>query len=169
MAPEPHRPVSYLEWNVSRRPHAPAVWDGGDITFEDLLARVRSVQRALAARGVRPGDVVGVRLPNVWRYVALELAIPDMGAVILPLPLSLGEHEMRWVEERARPRLVIDEELPAVSGGPLPHRPGPDPDRIVEIALTSGTTGMPKLASLSARLKQVTFEGFTSRLGITEA
>ena len=34
--------------------------------------------------------------------------------------------------------------------------------------MTSGTTGMPKLASLSARLKQVTFEGFTSRLEITE-
>src|SRR2546430_16743332 len=35
-------------------------------------------------------------------------------------------------------------------------------------ALPSGTTGMPKLASLSARLKQVTFESFTSRLDITE-
>src|SRR5256885_8806387 len=34
--------------------------------------------------------------------------------------------------------------------------------------MTSGTTGMPKLASLSARLKQVTFEGYTGRLGITE-
>jgi acyl-CoA synthetase (AMP-forming)/AMP-acid ligase II len=44
--------------------------------------------------------------------------------------------------------------------------PEPDPDRIVQIALTSGTTGPPKLASLSARLKQLTFQGFTSRLGI---
>jgi acyl-CoA synthetase (AMP-forming)/AMP-acid ligase II len=44
----------------------------------------------------------------------------------------------------------------------------PDPERIVEIALSSGTTGMPKLASLSARLKQVTFESFTERLGVTE-
>src|SRR5260370_26008597 len=34
--------------------------------------------------------------------------------------------------------------------------------------MTSGTTGMPKLASLSARLKQATFEAFTSRLEITE-
>jgi acyl-CoA synthetase (AMP-forming)/AMP-acid ligase II len=43
----------------------------------------------------------------------------------------------------------------------------PDPDRIVQLAPTSGTTGMPKLASLSARLKQMTFEGFTQRLRIT--
>ncbi|HTW99272.1 MAG TPA: fatty acid--CoA ligase family protein, partial [Acidimicrobiales bacterium] len=38
------------------------------------------------------------------------------------------------------------------------------PEEIVQIALTSGTTGAPKLASLSARLKQLTFEGFTARL-----
>ncbi|HEX2646362.1 MAG TPA: fatty acid--CoA ligase family protein, partial [Candidatus Dormibacteraeota bacterium] len=52
--------------------------------------------------------------------------------------------------------------------GAQPQPAPPDPDRIVEIALSSGTTGMPKLASLTARLKQVTFESFTSRLGITE-
>ena len=43
---------------------------------------------------------------------------------------------------------------------------GADPNRIVEIALTSGTTGLPKLASLSAGLKQATFEGFTRRLEV---
>jgi acyl-CoA synthetase (AMP-forming)/AMP-acid ligase II len=32
--------------------------------------------------------------------------------------------------------------------------------------MTSGTTGLPKLASLSAQLKQLTFEGFTGRLGL---
>ncbi|HEY8761802.1 MAG TPA: fatty acid--CoA ligase family protein, partial [Candidatus Dormibacteraeota bacterium] len=44
-----------------------------------------------------------------------------------------------------------------------------DPERIVEIALTSGTTGLPKLASLSAKLKEATFAGFTGRLEVTEA
>jgi acyl-CoA synthetase (AMP-forming)/AMP-acid ligase II len=48
---------------------------------------------------------------------------------------------------------------------PPPEAPA-DPDRIVQIALTSGTTGLPKLASLSARLKQLTFDGFTTRLRI---
>jgi acyl-CoA synthetase (AMP-forming)/AMP-acid ligase II len=161
MGPEPYRPVSYLEWNAARRPHASAVWDGRDISFEELLRHV------CALRGVSSGDVVGVRLPNVWRYVALELAIPEAGGVILPLPLSLGEHEMRWITERARPRLVIDHDDVRPTGEPVVAC-APDPDRIVEIALTSGTTGMPKLASLSARLKQVTFEAFTSRLEITE-
>jgi acyl-CoA synthetase (AMP-forming)/AMP-acid ligase II len=170
MKPEPYRPVSYLEWHAARRSSSPAVWEAGEaINFERLLEEVRRMQRVLAARDVREGDVVGVQLPNVWRYVALELAIPDLGATVLPLPLVLGEHEMRWVLEKARPALVIREPLTDSDAGlPAPRDADPDPERIVEIALTSGTTGMPKLASLSARLKQVTFESFTSRLGITE-
>ncbi len=173
--PTPFRPVSYLEWNAARRGGSAAIWEAGaNITFEELLLRVRRIQGALAARGVRSGDVVGVRLPNVWQYVALELAIPDLGAVILPLPLGIGEHEMGWVLEKTQPRLVVTgADLDALSGeefpAPLPHRvTAPDPNAIVEIAMTSGTTGMPKLASLSARLKQVTFESFTERLQITE-
>jgi acyl-CoA synthetase (AMP-forming)/AMP-acid ligase II len=168
---EPYDPVSYLEWNARRRPHATAVWDGREIDFEELLEHVRRFQRFLGARGVKAGDVVGVRMPNVWQYVALELAIPDLGAVILPIPVSLGEHELRWLNEKTRPVLnvtIADLDDLADAGLYSPRTADPDPDRIVEIAMTSGTTGMPKLASLSARLKQVTFEAFTSRLEISD-
>jgi long-chain acyl-CoA synthetase len=167
----PYQPISYLESNASRRPEGLAIWeDGREIGFRELLANVQDLRKLIASRGVMAGDAVGVRLPNVWQYVALEIAIPDVGATILPLPLSLGEYEMRWVTEKTHPALVITEPPDLASTRSLPEvvQVGPDPDRIVEIALTSGTTGMPKLASLNARLKQVTFEGFTSRLGITE-
>ena len=167
MTPEPYRPVSYLESNAQRRPDAVAVWDGEDMSFEELLQQVRWLAAWLFGNGVRSGDVVGVRLPNVWQYVALELAVPEAGAAILPLPLGLGEHEMRWILDKAKPRLLVEHEIHGMATLHAITSPS-DPDRIVEIALTSGTTGMPKLASLSARLKQVTFEAFTSRLGITE-
>jgi len=85
VTPLPYQPISYLEWNAARRGSSAAIWEGGaEITFEELLGHVRRIQKLLAARGVREGDVVGVRLPNVWQYVALELAIPDLGAVIVP-------------------------------------------------------------------------------------
>jgi long-chain acyl-CoA synthetase len=166
------QPVSYLEWNASRRGDSVAIWDRGEeITFDQLLGHVRRFQGRLAAAGVRAGDVVGVQLPNIWEYVALELAIPDLGAVILPMPLSLGEHELRWLNEKTQPVLTVtidDLNGSAEAGQSSPPTADRDPDGIVEIAMTSGTTGMPKLASLSARLKQVTFESFTSRLEITE-
>jgi long-chain acyl-CoA synthetase len=167
----PYQPISYLETTASRRPDGVAIREGGDeISFAEFLAHVQRLRRLIASRGVRAGDVVGVRLPNIWQYVALEIAIPDVGATILPMPLNLGEHEVRWVIDKTHPRLVVSEAVDLTSTEPLPEvgQASPDPDRVVEIALTSGTTGMPKLASLNARLKQVTFEGFTSRLGITE-
>jgi acyl-CoA synthetase (AMP-forming)/AMP-acid ligase II len=171
----PFDPVSYLEWNAARRADSMAIWDSGAcISFQQLLGHVRRFQGWLGARGVHAGDVVGVRLPNVWQYVALELAIPDIGAVLLPLPVGLGDHEMRWITEKAKPVLVVDTALAdelssaSVEGLLVPPKVAPERERIVEIALTSGTTGMPKLASLSAGLKQVTFEGFTSRLQITQ-
>src|SRR5437763_91455 len=117
MTPEAYRPVSYLEWHAARRPGAAAVWDGRDMPFEELLQQVRGMQRRLMQEGVKEGDVVGVRLPNVWQYVALELAIPDLGAVILPLPLTLGEHELRWVREKAQPALVVTEEFAGLPAG----------------------------------------------------
>jgi acyl-CoA synthetase (AMP-forming)/AMP-acid ligase II len=145
-----------------------AIWDDGRVvTFDELLGGVGRLEGFLADHDVRAGEVTAVRLPNVWEYVALELAIPDTGAVILPIPLALGQHEMRWIRDKAKPVSVIEYvDVDAVSGTAAPAVT--DPHRIVEIALTSGTTGLPKLASLSARLKQVTFEAFTSRLGITE-
>ena len=163
--------MSYLEWNASRRGGSAAIWDDREeITFDQLLEHVRRFQRGLGAEGVRAGDVVGVQLPNVWQYVALELAIPELGAVILPMPMNLGEHELGWLNEKTQPVLTITVarlDSLADAGSSPPASADADPDRIVEIAMTSGTTGMPKLASLSARLKQATFEGFTSRLEIT--
>jgi acyl-CoA synthetase (AMP-forming)/AMP-acid ligase II len=168
----PFVPVSYLEDNAVAGPERPAVLDAGrTVTFAELRERVHAAAAELQRRGVGEGDVVAVSVPNVWEHVALELAIPLLGAVVLPLPLNLGSAERDWALGRSGARLLLDQpEAEAVCGAPFrgPREPPPpDPARIVEIALTSGTTGLPKLASLSAGLKQATFEGFTSRLRVT--
>jgi acyl-CoA synthetase (AMP-forming)/AMP-acid ligase II len=191
----PYDPLSYLRGNALARGGAVAVYDDGvELDFGRLLRVVVALMGDLSARGVATGEVVAVALPNVWRYVALEIAIPAAGAVLLPLPMSLGRREVaaaldgsgavmlitddselgRAIAATVRTvptvRAVLDaEELDTEArAGDLPgHRP--DPDRVVQIALTSGTTGTPKLASLTARLKQLTFEGFTGRLGLGPA
>ncbi len=179
-------PFSYLEWNAAQRGEAPAIWDSGsEITFAELRARVLQAAAALADMGVREGSVVGVQLPNVWEYVALEVAIAYLGAVIVPLPLALGDHERKFILERtgATPVVCMDAAGTAAGlagavavaaqdvfssrlSGPAPPPAAADPARVAEVALTSGSTGMPKLASLTAELKQVTFESFTSRIAV---
>jgi acyl-CoA synthetase (AMP-forming)/AMP-acid ligase II len=191
-APRPFDALSYLEDNAERTPDAPAVWDEGEeLSFIALRDRVWALVSRLWREGVRPGDVVAVALPNVALYVALEIAVPAGGAVLFPLPLGIGHRELAAVLQRSGARLLVTDDSPAGTGiirvadsltrppallaaadlddeqaGDPPAPVPADPDRIVQIALTSGTTGLPKLASLSARLKQLTFEGFTTRLRV---
>jgi long-chain acyl-CoA synthetase len=165
--PIPYDALSYLRANAAVRGDALAVHDEGEeLTFEALHRAVLSLAADLRERGVGPGDVVAVALPNVWRYVALEIAVPAIGATLLPLPVSLGRLETDDAIERSGAKLVIGEDDDLDTDGEPDDGPfaEPDPDRVVQIALTSGTTGRSKLASLTARLKQLTFEGFTSRL-----
>jgi acyl-CoA synthetase (AMP-forming)/AMP-acid ligase II len=169
--PVPYDPLSYLRANAAARGDPLAVHDEGEeLSFDALLRAVLSLAADLRGRGVEPGDVVAVALANVWRYVALEIAVPAIGAVLLPLPLTLGRLEIESALERSGASLVLGEtEVAELDTGREPDEirfADPDPDRVVQIALTSGTTGRSKLASLTARLKQVTFEGFTSRLGL---
>ncbi len=187
--PVPYRPFSYLEANARSTPQRPAVIDGDtQLSFSELLAAVHALMTLVAAQGVVAGDVVAVSLPNVWSYVALEIAIPALGAIIMPLPPALGAHEIGSALQRSGALLLIaaSERDPAVQvaastplvrgtlccpldleakRGEPPARPAATGAKdIVQIALTSGTTGPPKLAAFSAELKQLTFEGFTSRL-----
>src|SRR5579875_846342 len=189
-SPIRYLPVSYLEYNARLSPAGVALYDlDRRVTFSQLLGYVRAAAAALRQRGLQAGDVVGVQLPNVWEYVALELAIPHAGGIILPLPPNLGRHELSSIMQRSvmtyavigydcgadllslapsfphlRDVLVPSDLLGVESGDPIAEMP--DPERVVEIALTSGTTGLPKLAALTALLKQVTFEAFTGRLEI---
>jgi acyl-CoA synthetase (AMP-forming)/AMP-acid ligase II len=169
--PIPNLPASYLEANATSHPTAPAVLqDDLTLTFADLRDRVNAAAGALVEEGVLSGQVVAVSLPNTWEYVVLELAVPLIGAVLMPLPLNLGERERAWALERSGAVRIIELEEAkrlCASACRVPVTPGEaDPDRVVEIALTSGTTGLPKLAALHAGLKQATFEGFTARLGV---
>src|SRR5437588_2420414 len=93
--PIPCLPVNYLEANAERAPDSPAVIDPArTLTFAELAATVRLTAANLFAEGLRPEQVAAVQLPNVWQHVALELAIPHLGAIVMPLPLTLGQAEL---------------------------------------------------------------------------
>jgi acyl-CoA synthetase (AMP-forming)/AMP-acid ligase II len=188
---ERFRPLTYLQANAESHPDRAAIFERGqEMSFEQLLVRVWRFMALLQAHGLRAGEVAAVALANVTDYVALEIAVPALGAVIMPLPPALGAHEITSALQRSGATMLIsgsnDDVAARVAGESSTVREVltlpltldglavPDslqaartqPSDVVQIALTSGTTGTPKLAALTAELKQVTFEGFTSRLDI---
>src|SRR5579875_3492296 len=98
----PFLPVTYLHENACHTPDGVAIYDlGREITFSELFEQVQKRAVTLRDLGLRDDDVVGVQLPNVWEYVALELAIPYAAGIILPLPPSLGRRELTDVVQRS--------------------------------------------------------------------
>jgi fatty-acyl-CoA synthase len=84
---------------------------GGDglagLTYGELAARVEAATRWFAARGVAPGDVVAVWLPNWFELVVCEFALANLGAVLLGVNTRYSVHELTNVFARGRPVGVV--------------------------------------------------------------
>lgn len=81
--------------------------DGTSWTYSDTLDEVHSAAAALAALGVRPGDYVGMWLPNSAEAVRLWFAINYLGAVFVPLNLAYRGALLEHCIQTAGMRLLI--------------------------------------------------------------
>jgi long-chain acyl-CoA synthetase len=145
------------------------------ITYEQLEERSARVAGLLAARGVEPGDRVGLMLPNVVQFPELYYGVLRAGAVAVPMNPLLKAREVEYYLGDSGARLCFAwhaaaEEAAkgaeAAGTGFVPVAPGPfeqlldgsvpaasvtaraDDDTAV-ILYTSGTTGRPKGAELT--------------------
>ena len=127
----------------------PALWfDGRPISYSELEGTARAAERALAERGVGPGDRVAVKLPNSPAYVAVLFGALRRGAIVVPLNVLLAPPEVEERVAAATPVTLVDEDLP---GDVEPTdeaalREGSDP---AVVLYTSGTSGRPKGAILT--------------------
>ncbi|WP_327360849.1 class I adenylate-forming enzyme family protein [Streptomyces sp. NBC_01296] len=88
--------------------HATAVIDAkGKLCYTALDRKVRALATGLRDVGVRPGDVVGVQLPNGRGAVIAELALAAVGAVALPFPVGRGIREAASLLRKAEAVAVI--------------------------------------------------------------
>ncbi|MFF3686615.1 class I adenylate-forming enzyme family protein [Streptomyces sp. NPDC002187] len=82
--------------------HRTAVLDAkGKLCYTALDRKVRSLASGLRELGIRPGDVVGVQLPNNRNAVIADLALAALGAVALPFPVGRGSLEAECLLRRA--------------------------------------------------------------------
>jgi fatty-acyl-CoA synthase len=80
------------------------------ISHESLEGAIAAAAGALARLGVRPGDVVGLWLPNGLDYLALQFAAAGLGAAVLGVNTRYGSFELAHIVAVARPKVMA---LPA--------------------------------------------------------
>jgi long-chain acyl-CoA synthetase len=147
------------------------------LSYADLNEQTARLAAFLGERGVRPGDRVGVLLPNVVEFPLAYFAILRAGGIVVPMNVLLKrreisfyladsgaevllawhgfEAEARAATEEARAELItvdpagLADSLAGVAPRPEVAEVG-DNDTAV-ILYTSGTTGKPKGAELTHR------------------
>ncbi len=77
------------------------------LTFAQAADEVRRLATVLTDLGVKPDDRVLVQLPNIAELMLCYFAIARLGAVISPVPMQYGRHELTHITGLLRPVLFI--------------------------------------------------------------
>jgi hypothetical protein len=149
---------------AAETPDACAVVSGGErLGYRELDRRAGRLAQALAGRGVRPGDFVGLLLDRSLDLPAGILGVLKAGGAYVPLDPDLPSERLAWILDDARVRVLVSrsdllERLPGgravetllldreegSASGPL-HLPSALPvESAAYVIYTSGSTGRPK-------------------------
>ena len=144
------------------RPEAPAVVAGEQrLSWAELDAAVDRAAAGYLALGLAAGDRVAVQLPNGIDWLRAALGALRGGLVVVPVNTAYTDPELEYVlQDSGAALFVAGAERPQVAGvhvcvGP-PDADGPppqvddDPAALSFLAYTSGTTGRPRGAMLTA-------------------
>jgi len=138
------------------------------LTYTELAATSRAVAAALAARGVRPGDRVGVLSPNAPEFLTSLFGIVRAGAAAAPLALPLGTDLADYVTRLARivataglSHLVVSHRIAERIGPALAALPGPVVLDSADLA-GSDLTGAPPAEPVTVDVGAAAIVQFTS-------
>ncbi|MCK2215896.1 long-chain fatty acid--CoA ligase [Actinomadura sp. ATCC 31491] len=103
-----------LRESAQAAPAKPAIrHPGGAITYAELDELSDSVAEGLATLGVRPGQAVGLQLPNIPQFVVSYFGILKVGAVVVPLSPLLKAREVAYSLRGSDARALITYEAAA--------------------------------------------------------
>src|SRR5882762_1172342 len=80
---------------------------GRRITYSEYGDTVESLAGGLIAAGLRPGEVVGIFLPNTWEFCAAYHATTLAGAIPTLLNPTYREREVRYQLQNSGARMLI--------------------------------------------------------------
>ncbi|MFJ7942685.1 amino acid adenylation domain-containing protein [Streptomyces sp. NPDC096354] len=131
---------------VALRPDAPALTCGEHtLTYRELDSRADELAAGLRARGVLPGDHVGLCLPRSTDLVAMMLAVLKADAIYVPLDPDHPADRRARIAEDAGLRLTVADTA-TLTGHPADHRTSTARTATAPayVIHTSGSTGRPK-------------------------
>ena len=147
--------------------HTALLRDERAVPFLELDIRVRRIAAALQRCGFLNGDRLAFLMPNGPDYIELVYACSLLGVIAVPINTRYAGNEIDRLLEDARPRgLIRHSKFPAPTVGlewehvidvaPLGEANEElyagefyDPDAVLVLLYTSGTTGTPKGAALT--------------------
>jgi len=154
-ASRPRTLVDILRDTAARYPDAAAIDDGTvQLTYSELIADIEANVAWLAARGIGPGDRIGIRMPSgsFALYEAI-LATLALGAAYVPVDADDPDERAELVFGEANVVAVLGEagmaRGPGSSRGWRAGAPLPRDD--AWIIFTSGSTGTPKGVAVTHR------------------
>ncbi|MED4916961.1 class I adenylate-forming enzyme family protein [Geobacillus thermodenitrificans] len=102
-----------LERAAAESPSKEAIYDlRRRITYGNLHKEVHRLASALVSLGIKPGDRVGVGLPNWLETVQLFFAIAKIGAIAVPFNPKYRRHEIEHIIKNSGMKVIfICEEL----------------------------------------------------------
>ncbi len=135
------------------------------ISFGEAWNRVEARALFILRQGFRKGDVLAILGPSSPEWCLAYMAITAIGAIALPLDTNLSANAYREMLENTNAKAIFAakpflgllcgmtvfplEEEPPVVTGETPTEPEITSEDIASLLFTSGTTGAPKIVSLT--------------------
>src|SRR6476469_94773 len=91
-------PLEFARRTRALYPDREAVVDGDlRLTYEQFFARCDRFSAALQRLGVQPGDRVAYIAPNIHAQLESFYAVPQIGAVLVPINYRLSPEEFTYI------------------------------------------------------------------------
>ncbi|MFB9832647.1 amino acid adenylation domain-containing protein, partial [Actinoallomurus acaciae] len=167
----------FFAW-AERDPAAPAVVTApGSVSYGALADHALRIAATLVARGVRPGDLVAVRLPKGPGHAAALLGVLAAGAAYVPIGTAQPHARAERIRTLAGARVTVQEKDDgdgavgvevARSAPPLaaPVAPPHGVESTAYVIFTSGSTGEPKGVEVPHRAAAATVDDLVGRFAL---
>lgn len=145
-----HSPILQRVWQHAQvQPDKTAlIWNETAVSYLQLKTKILSAAAALQAKGLVPGDCIGIVAKKGLDFVYTYLGAQLIGVVNVVLDPEANEKRLEYIRSLTKPKLIVDS-LELLESDMLAPVAGLSQNDTADIVFTTGTTGSAKGVLLS--------------------